>query len=99
MHIFRFLLYNHWDFYWFDCFDGLDVLGEFSMSFSSVTGLTQIVQRDTKRINKAVKAYGNSTKKNVQKDKGPKKGILKNKKGMNVIQFIILWESTGYFSR
>ena len=70
-----------------------------AIAYSSVTGLAQIVQRDTKRINKAVKAYGNSTKKNVQKDKGPKKGILKNKKGMNVIQFNFLLESTNYFSR
>ena len=91
-------MYDHWDFYWFDCFDSLDVLGKSSISYSFVTGLVQIIQRDTKRINKAVKAYRNSTKKNVQKDKGPKKGILKNKKGMNVIQFIILLESTGYFS-
>ena len=92
MHIFRFIVYNHWDFYWFDCFDGLDVLGEFSISFSFVTGLTQIVQRDTQRINKAVKAYGNSVRKKERpKGQRAQKRNLEEQKRYecNTIQFFM----------
>ena len=68
------------------CYNNIDenVLGRSSITLGFTTEVVQMIRRDTKRIRKEL-SKATDTKKIAQKDKEPKKGILKNKKGKNKI--------------